>query len=230
MARSFRPAGHLHQEDLVPSCGGSLNDVHVSSAPGHREESVGQAVGQPTDPEVSRQDVGRTSSFPLTRKPARTRCHSSKDTPGARVSKVVVAPHAKGPRPCTSETAEAGVMVQPIDHHQQSPRYWTSFLPNIGEDDVDSGRITTQRAPEKAHHSHSTSSVGGMPRDGAESVHARSGESKFERDGTHVRHTPPANMTCSDATFKTLPDEKRRSGGTICSGPLNFTRFQVQGF
>ena len=30
MAKSFRPAGHLHQEELVPSCGGSPKDTHVS--------------------------------------------------------------------------------------------------------------------------------------------------------------------------------------------------------
>ena len=41
MTRSFRPAGHLHQEDSTPSCGGSPKDTHVSSAPGHLEESAG---------------------------------------------------------------------------------------------------------------------------------------------------------------------------------------------
>ena len=35
MTRSFWPAGHVHQEDLDPSCGGSPKDTHVSSAPGH---------------------------------------------------------------------------------------------------------------------------------------------------------------------------------------------------
>ena len=84
----------------------------------------------------------------------------------------------------------------------------------IGEDDVDSGRISTQGAQEKAHYSHTTS-VGGMPRGGAESGHARSGESRFGRGGTHARHTPPANMTCSDAAFKIFPDEKQRGGRTI---------------
>ena len=54
-----------------------------------------------------------------------------------------------------------------------------------------------------------------MPRGGAESGHARSGESRFGRGGTHARHTSPANMTCSDAAFKTFPDEKQRGGGTI---------------
>ena len=54
MARSFRPAGHLHQEDLVPSCGGSPKGTHVSSVPGHVEESAGQAVGQQTDSKESR--------------------------------------------------------------------------------------------------------------------------------------------------------------------------------
>ena len=42
MARSFRPAGHLHQEDLAPFCGGSPNDMHVSSAPDHLEDSTGR--------------------------------------------------------------------------------------------------------------------------------------------------------------------------------------------
>ena len=41
MTRSFRPTGHLHQEDLTPSCGGSPKDTHVSSAPDHLEESAG---------------------------------------------------------------------------------------------------------------------------------------------------------------------------------------------
>ena len=35
MKRSFWPAGHLHQEDLTPSCGGSPKDTHVSSVPGY---------------------------------------------------------------------------------------------------------------------------------------------------------------------------------------------------
>ena len=65
-------------------------------------------------------------------------------------------------------------MVQGNDHHQQSPSYRASPLPKIGgEDGVDSRRIFTQGALEKAHYSHSTS-VGGMPRGGAESGHARS--------------------------------------------------------
>ena len=79
---------------------------------------------------------------------------------------------------------------------------------------MDSGRISTQGASEKAHYSHSIS-VGGMPRGGAESGHARSGESKLGRGGTHARHTPLANMTCSDVTFKIFPVEKQRGGGTI---------------
>ena len=66
-------------------------------------------------------------------------------------------------------------MVERNDYHQQSPRYGVSLLPKIGEHDVDSGRISTQRAPEKAHYSHSTS-VGGVLTGGAESGHARSGE------------------------------------------------------
>ena len=223
-------------------------------------------------------------------------------------------------------------MVQGNDHHQQNPSYRASPLPMLGEDDVDSGRISTQGAPKKAHYSHTTS-VGGMPRDVvvvvvvdshiqrivlateettvtqqvshrpikcqsrlwsqrgtkvngshhgdnpllrptgiqiatksyaalqamaptniktvhqtsllhiesnldrlgmlspthdqrsqqntgkitlyAESGHARSGELRFGRGGTHARHPPPANMTCSDATFKIFPDEKQRGGGTI---------------
>ena len=40
MARSFRPAGHLYQEDLAPFCGGSPKNMHVSSAPGHLENST----------------------------------------------------------------------------------------------------------------------------------------------------------------------------------------------
>ena len=151
MTRSFWPARHLDQENLAPSCEGSPKDTHMSSTIRHLERKARQAVGQPTDPTESRQDIGRTSSFPLTRRPARTPCHLSKGTPGASVSKVIVAPHAKGPRPCTSKTAAAVVMVENNYHHQQSPRYWASPLPKIGEYDVDSGRISTQRAPEKAH-------------------------------------------------------------------------------
>ena len=44
--RSFRPAGHLHQEDLAPFCEGSPKDMHVSGAPGHLEDSAGQALGE----------------------------------------------------------------------------------------------------------------------------------------------------------------------------------------
>ena len=95
--------------------------------------------------------------------------------PGARVSKVMVGPHANGSPPCTSKTEEAEVMVQGKDHHQQSPSYRASPLPIIGEDDEDSGRISTQGTQKKTHYSH-TISVGGMPRGGAESDHARSGE------------------------------------------------------
>ena len=179
-ARSFRPAGHLHQEDLVPFCEGSLKDMHVSSAPGHLEDSAGQAVRERTDSMGSRPDVGRTSSVPLTQRAARSPCHPSQATPGARVSKVMVSPHAYGPPPYTSKSEEAEVMVQGNGHHQQSPSYRVSPLPMIGEDDVDSGRISTQGAQEKAHYSHTTS-VGGMPRGSAESGHARSGESTFER-------------------------------------------------
>ena len=190
MARSFRPAGHLHQEDLAPFCGGSLKDMHVSSAPGHLEESAGQALRQQTDSKESRPDVGRASSFRLTRGPARTTRHPSKGTPGARVNDVMMSPHAKGPPPCASKTAEAGVMVQKNDHHQQSPSYRACPLSKIGEDGVDSGRISTRGALEKAHYSHTTS-VGGMPRGGAESGHARSGELKFERGGTYARYHRP---------------------------------------
>ena len=117
-----------------------------------------------------------------------------------------MAPYAKGWRLCTtSKTVEAGV-------ESKIPGI---CLPKIGEDDVNSGRTSTEGAPEKAHYSHSTS-VGGMPRGGTESGHARSGELKLGRGGPHARHTPPANMTYSDATFKkTIPDEKQRGGGTI---------------
>ena len=90
-------------------------------------------------------------------------------------------------------------MFQRNDHHQQSLIYRALSLPKIGEEDVDSGRISTQGAPEKAHYSHSTS-ADVMPRGGAESVHARFGDFKLERGSTHARHTPPADMTCSDAT------------------------------
>ena len=126
----------------------------------------------------------------------------------------MVNPHANGPRPCTSKTENAEWMVQGNDHHQQSPSYRASPLPMIGEDGGDSGRISTQGTQEKTHYPH-TISVGGMPRGGAESGHAWSGESRFGRGGTHARHTPLANMTCSDAAFKTFPDEKQRGGGTI---------------
>ena len=213
-AKSFRPAGHLHQEDLTPFCEGSPKDMHVSSAPGHVEDSAGRSLREQTDSMGSRPDVGRTSSFPLTRRPARSPCHPSQGTPGARVSKVIGSPHAYGPPPCTSKTEETEVMVQGNGHHQQSPSYRVSPLPMIGKDDVDSGRISTQGAQEKAHYSHTTS-VGGMPRGSAESGHARSDESRFGRGGTHARHTPSANMTCSDAAFKIFPDEKQRDGGTI---------------
>ena len=84
--------------------------------------------------------------------------------------------------------------------HQQSPTYRASPLPKIGEDDVDSGRISTKELRRRRITPHSTS-VDGMSRGGAESGHARSGE-LLGRGGTHARHTPPANMTCSDATCK----------------------------
>ena len=84
MTRSFWPARHLHQEDLAPSYGGSPKDTHVSSAPGHPEGSTGQVVGQSTVFKESRQDVGRTSSFPLTRRSGRTPCYPSQGMPGAR--------------------------------------------------------------------------------------------------------------------------------------------------
>ena len=219
----------------------SQTDLHVSSAPGHLKESAGQAVGQPTDSsmcnagdeaitrssevarqdtnsnicmEESRQDVERTSSFPLRRRPARTSCYPSKGTPGAHVSKVTVAPHAEGPRPWTSKTVETGVMVQRNHHNQKSVIYRASSLPKIGEDDVDSGRISTQEAPEKAHYSHSTS-VGVMSRGGAKSDHAWSGEFKYGRGGTHARYIPLANITYYDAAVKKDPDEKQKGGGTI---------------
>ena len=176
----------------------------MSSAPGHLEESARQDVGQSTDSamcntggeaitrsseiaredtsnscmEESQQDVGKTSGCPLTQRPPKTPCYSSKSTPGAHVSKVIVASRAKGPRPCTSKTAEAGVMVQRNHHPQQSPRYRAASLPKIGEGDVDSGRISTEGAPEKVHYSHSTN-VDGIPRGGADSGHARPGESKL---------------------------------------------------
>ena len=105
-------------------------------------------------------------------------------------------------------------MVQGNNHYQQSSSYRASPLPMIDEDDVDSGRISTQEAPEEAHYSHTTI-VGGMPRGGAESGHAWFDELRFGRGGTYARHTPPANMTCSYATFKTFPDEKQRGGETI---------------
>ena len=125
-----------------------------------------------------------------------------------------MAPHAKGLPPCTSKTAEAGVMVQGNDHHQQSSRYRASPLPKIGKDEVDSDHFSTLGAPETAHYFDSTS-VGGMPRGGAESGHARSGE-LLGRGGTRARHTPPASMACSDVSFKIFPDdEKPRGGGTI---------------
>ena len=48
MARSFLPVGHLYQEELAPSCGGSPTDTHVSSAPEHLEKSAGQVLeGRP---------------------------------------------------------------------------------------------------------------------------------------------------------------------------------------
>ena len=193
-ARSFRPARHLHQEDLVPFCEDSPKDMHVSSAPGHLEDSAGQSLREQTDSNGNRPDVGRASSFPLTRRPARSPCHPSQGTPGARVSKVMAGPHAYEPTPCTSKTEEAEVMVQGNGHHQQSPSYRASPLPMIGEDDVDSGSISTQGAQEKAHYSHTTS-VGGMPRGGAESGHARSSEARFGRGGTHARHTRQAHTT-----------------------------------
>ena len=83
----------------------------MSSAPGHLEDSAGQALREQTNSVGSRPDVGTTSSFPLTRRPARSPCHPSQGTPDARVSKVMVSPHAYGPPPCTSKTEEAEVMV-----------------------------------------------------------------------------------------------------------------------
>ena len=50
MTGSFWPEGHLHQEDLAPSCGGSPKDTHMLSALRRLEESAGQAVGQPSRP------------------------------------------------------------------------------------------------------------------------------------------------------------------------------------
>ena len=202
---------------------------HVTSAPGHLEDSAGQALREQTDSKESRPDVGRTSSFPLTLRPARSPCHPNQGTPGARVSKVMVSSHANGPPPCTSKIEEAEVMVQGNDHHQQSSSYRASPLPMIGENDVDSGRVSTRGAQEKAQYSH-TASVGGMPRGGAESGHARSGESRFGRGGTHARHTPPANMTCSDAAFETFPDVTEGWKNHFRSRPLRFVGLQVQKF
>ena len=105
-------------------------------------------------------------------------------------------------------------MVQRNDHPQKSLIYRAPSLPNIGEDDVDSGRISMQGAPENAHYCQSTS-VGAMPRGGTESGHAWSGEFKFGKDGTHARYIPPANMTYFDATLKKHPDENQRGGGPI---------------
>ena len=86
------------------------------------------------------------------------------------------------------------------NEHQQSPTYRASPLPKIGKDDVDFGRISTKELRRRRITPHSTS-VDGMPRGGAESGHARSGE-LLGIGGTYARHTPPANMTCSDATYK----------------------------
>ena len=85
-----------------------------------------------------------------------------------------MSPHAYGPPPCTSKIEEAEVMVQG-NGHQQSPTYRASPLPKIGEDDVDSGRISTKELRRRRITPHSTS-VDGMSRGGAESGHARSGE------------------------------------------------------
>ena len=165
----------------------------MSSAPGHLEDRAGQTLREQTDSKGSRPDVGRTSSFPLTRRPARSPYHPSEGTPGVRVSKVMVSPHANGPPPCTSKTAKAEVMVQGNNHHQQSLSYRAFPLPMIGEDDdVSFGRISTQGAQEKAYYSHTTS-VGGMPRGGTESGHAGSGKLRFGKGGTLARHTPSAN-------------------------------------
>ena len=79
----------------------------------------------------------------------------------------MVTPHPYGPPPCTSKTEEAEVMVQGNGHHQQSPRYRASPLPKIGEDDVDSGCIFTKDLRRRRITPNSTS-VGGMPRGGAE--------------------------------------------------------------
>ena len=78
---------------------------------------------------------------------------------------------------------------------------------------MDSGRISSKELRSRRIALHSTS-VDGMPRGGAESGHARSGE-LLGRGGTHARHTLPANMTFSDATYKIFPDEKQEGGGTI---------------
>ena len=74
---------------------------------------------------------------------------------------------------------------------------------------------------------HSTS-VDSMPRVGAESDHGRSGE-LLGRGGTHAKHTPPANMTCSDATFKIF--SRRETEGWrnhLRSGPLRFADFKYK--
>ena len=91
-------------------------------------------------------------------------------------------------------------MVQGNGHHQQSPRYRASPFPMVRMmwTLVASLRKELRRRRITLH----STSVDGMPRGGAESGHARSGELKLGRGGTHARHTPPTNMTCSDATFK----------------------------
>ena len=117
--------------------------MDASNAPGHPRGSTGRAVKLPTDSsifnskgeaitrnnEAARQDTkpnsrmeksrqnGRTSSFPLAQRPARTSCYPSKGAPGAHVSKATVSPNAKGSDPWTSETADARTMVQ-RNHHQ----------------------------------------------------------------------------------------------------------------
>ena len=89
---------------------------------------------------------------------------------------------------------------------------------------MDSGPISTKELRRWRIILDSTS-VDGMPRGGSELDHARPGE-LLGRGGTHARDTPPANMTCSDATFKIFPDEEQRWRNHHRSGPLRFAGFQ----
>ena len=94
---------------------------------------------------------------------------------------------------------------------------------------MNSGRISTKELRRWRITPDSTS-VDGMPRDGAESGHVGPGE-LLGRGDTHARDSPPTNMTCFDAKFKIFSrweTEGRRNH--IRSGPFRFAGFEYKYF